>query len=266
MVVRMPLYPGGAPTNARRVAKPAHIAKFSVALLTVVGLALGTFFAGSASAHSRLIDSSPEEGETLDSMPESIVLTYSEDIMELGASVVVADGEENLWTPPDVVVDGPNVTADLSEADLGGGSFQIRWRVVSADGHPISGTVDFSVSTDDTSGSPDTTATTEPTPGATDTPSSDETETPATAPADTADTDQTSGEASSNGWLIAAVGAIAIAIVLAAFILRGRNKTNPDEASNEGATAPDQPAPGAFENEPGIRADPGDSSPESGNR
>ncbi|RXZ68751.1 copper resistance CopC family protein [Agromyces albus] len=96
-----------------------------------------------ALAHDELIGSSPEQGEVLDASPEAIGLSFSNDIIEVGTTVVVVDhhGEEISVEEP--VIAGSEVTVELP-ADLSG-DYQVRWRAVSSDGHPIEGTIDFGV-------------------------------------------------------------------------------------------------------------------------
>lgn len=99
--------------------------------------------AAPAFAHDELIGSSPEQGEVLDASPEAIGLSFSNDIIEVGTTVVVVDhhGEEISVEEP--VIAGSEVTVELP-ADLSG-DYQVRWRAVSSDGHPIEGTIDFGV-------------------------------------------------------------------------------------------------------------------------
>ena len=101
-----------------------------------------------AFAHDELTGSSPEQGEVLDASPEAIGLSFSNDIIEVGTAVVVVDhhGEEIEVSEP--VIAGPEVTVELP-ADLSG-DYQVRWRAVSSDGHPIEGTIDFGVGSDAT--------------------------------------------------------------------------------------------------------------------
>jgi methionine-rich copper-binding protein CopC len=99
--------------------------------------------AAPAFAHDELIGSSPEQGEVLDASPEAIGLSFSNDIIEVGTSVVVVDHHGEEIEVDDPVIAGSEVTVELP-ADLSG-DYQVRWRAVSSDGHPIEGTIDFGV-------------------------------------------------------------------------------------------------------------------------
>ena len=101
-----------------------------------------------AQAHDRLVSSDPESGATLDSAPEEIGLTFSANVQDIGGSVDLtdADGEKVSVGSPEV--DGTTVTTAV-EDDLSAGDYEVRWRVVSSDGHAISGVVDFTVEGDE---------------------------------------------------------------------------------------------------------------------
>lgn len=108
-----------------------------LALLVAVG-------ASPAAAHDQLLDSSPSEGEHLDVSPTEVSLTFSDDILTIGPAVIVVDAAGQRWTDGDPVLDGPAVVTDLVD-DLPDGSYQVRWRVVSSDGHPIADVISFTV-------------------------------------------------------------------------------------------------------------------------
>lgn len=97
----------------------------------------------SASAHSALVSSTPEDGETLTAMPGSVTLMFNENIQSQGTQVIVADGAD-VAHPVTPQVEGPKVTATIPEG-LPAGVVHVRYRVVSADGHPITGAISFTV-------------------------------------------------------------------------------------------------------------------------
>lgn len=138
----------------------------AAALLTALVLTGTT----SASAHDQLLSSTPGDGEHLDALPETIRLEFSGDLLQVGAVVVLADtGTGQTWRTDDPTLDGPVVTTPVPDG-LGDGAYEVRWRVVSSDGHAISGAVPFTVGdvtapTASASGAP---ATTTPSGAATD--------------------------------------------------------------------------------------------------
>ncbi|MDF2990442.1 MAG: uncharacterized protein K0S37_956 [Microbacterium sp.] len=97
-----------------------------------------------ASAHDDLLSSSPADGERLPSAPDEITLTFSADVLDVGSEVIVADADGGDWAVADPVVSSGTVTVPLAEGMPDAG-YEVRWRVVSSDGHPISGVIPFTV-------------------------------------------------------------------------------------------------------------------------
>ncbi|WP_162802221.1 copper resistance CopC family protein [Ornithinimicrobium murale] len=115
------------------------------ALLTLLVAGAMLLGAGSAAqAHDQLTDSSPAAGEELSSPPSEVHLTFSGEVLELGAVVTVLDDDGGTWEAGEPVIDGQSVTAPLTEG-MPGGAYEIQWRVSSSDGHPISGSIPFTV-------------------------------------------------------------------------------------------------------------------------
>lgn len=115
-------------------------------LLVAAGLVLGLAAASSASpalAHDDLLASDPAADSTVAALPDELTLTYSGVLIdEAGAnaiSVTDAAGTELADGAP--VLDGTTVTQVLSGESQG--PITVRWRVVSSDGHPISGEYSF---------------------------------------------------------------------------------------------------------------------------
>lgn len=119
----------------------------AVRLLTLtLGLALQVgAMPQAALAHAQLLSASPAAGAVLQDAPERIDLTFNENLLDLddGTRVLVvdADGVDHASGP--ATVDGATVTAPVG--DLPDGHHQVRWRIISADGHPLSGVVPFTV-------------------------------------------------------------------------------------------------------------------------
>lgn len=97
-----------------------------------------------ASAHDKLISSDPASDQKLAEAPAEVSLTFSADVLDMGAAVVVSDADGTEWVSAVPTVDGPTVTAVL-DPGMPDAGYEIRWRVVSSDGHPISGVVPFTV-------------------------------------------------------------------------------------------------------------------------
>lgn len=100
--------------------------------------------AAPASAHDQLISSDPASDQELAEAPTTVSLTFSADVLDMGAAVVVSDAGGTDWVSAAPTIDGPTVTAAL-EPGMPDAGYEIRWRVVSSDGHPITGVVPFTV-------------------------------------------------------------------------------------------------------------------------
>lgn len=115
----------------------------AVLLTMFVALILGT---SSASAHSVVVGSSPENESSVDAGPAEATVTFNEAVQSDFASLTVVGPDGNLWSEGDPRVSGSTVAIDVRE--LGPtGTYTIAYRVTSADGHPVSGTRTFELTT-----------------------------------------------------------------------------------------------------------------------
>lgn len=106
---------------------------------------LGTLVPASAAfAHDQLVSSSPAEGERLSTPPTEVSLEFLDGILDIGAIVVVADAAGRDWAAAEPRISGREVHVPL-DGTLPPAGYEVRWRVVSADGHPISGLIPFTV-------------------------------------------------------------------------------------------------------------------------
>ncbi len=110
-------------------------------LALAIGLWLGS--GSGALAHEQLVESSPAEGEVLADSPSEIVLTFTADVLPISPIILVRDSAGNVVHDDEPVVEGNVVSTQLPK--LADGAYQVVWRVVSGDGHPIEGTVGFAV-------------------------------------------------------------------------------------------------------------------------
>ncbi|ORT53451.1 copper resistance CopC family protein [Frankia sp. KB5] len=97
-----------------------------------------------ASAHSQLVASDPTDNAHLDTAPSVVTLRFSDGVLTIGTAVVVVDAAGTSWAEGEPAVSGQTVTTMLRDGPPDG-AYQMRWRVVSADGHPISGVTRFTV-------------------------------------------------------------------------------------------------------------------------
>ncbi|GAA1189178.1 hypothetical protein GCM10009585_02390 [Brevibacterium paucivorans] len=123
-----------------------HRSALSLLLSAVLTLVIGSFGLMSASpalAHDQLIGSNPKNGAQLDKQPEWLELEFSGNIQEVGTEIQVNHNGKDV-SAGEIAVEGRKVTSALPD-DLEPGDYEIVWRVVSEDGHPVSGTVKFTI-------------------------------------------------------------------------------------------------------------------------
>jgi len=115
---------------------------FVVACLAVVGLATPAF------AHNQLIASNPENEATVAQSPSVVELTFDQPVQKGEGlnSIAVTGPDDTTWSTGPAEVASNVVTATLD--DLGPtGEYTIGYRILSADGHPVSGEVTFTLTT-----------------------------------------------------------------------------------------------------------------------
>lgn len=105
------------------------------------GLALVT--ASPASAHAALVSTDPADGSTVRTAPTTVTLTFNEVVGQSAVVVTAPDGSR---------VSGKASSLDRTvSVDLEGagqrGRYRVVYRVVSADGHPVSGSLGFTTTT-----------------------------------------------------------------------------------------------------------------------
>ena len=174
----------------------------AVGALTALGLV-------PAAAHDEVLSTSPEQGAVLESAPEQIELSYSGEIMDIGHQVLVTGPDGLSVTEGPLERDGSQVVQPLAETGSEEGTYQVVWRVVSSDGHPIEGTYTYQVGdgADTTTAAPSLSST------------------PTDAPTDGSDSSAQAQDAAAqedsgglSGW---AVGATVVVLALAVIGLLG---------------------------------------------
>lgn len=184
------------------------LAALATAALAAVGLADTVT---PAAAHAYLVDSTPQDDAAVDESPTEIILEFNEPLEPEFTQVAIVDRDERPLDLDEPEVDGPLVTQPVGE--LAPGTYEVNYRVGSADGHPVSGTITFTV-TEAAAAAPSPT-TTQPTAAATaEPPASEPTAAVATA---TPTTEPETAEADTNTAMLfggAAVVAVAAAATL----------------------------------------------------
>lgn len=104
----------------------------------IAGAMLMLAAAGPALAHSKVKETSPKSGAVLLQSPPEVTITFGEPARL--TSVILAEAgmpERKLTFTPS----GSSTTFKLPDPKLGSGRNEIKWKALSKDGHPISGSI-----------------------------------------------------------------------------------------------------------------------------
>jgi copper transport protein len=111
-------------------------------LLPLSWLLLAWLLPGEAWAHASLIAAEPEDGSVVQQAPSALVLRFDEVVQPIRISVIGPQGA--LATAPAGVAESAVLRLPLPPG-LPHGTYLASWRVISADGHPIAGTIAFGI-------------------------------------------------------------------------------------------------------------------------
>lgn len=101
-----------------------------------------------ANAHTSLELSTPSNNQSIEFMPTELSATFDEDLIEIEGEIVNtlelqnADGANYELSPATIA--GPVVSAKVGDGEYPAGNYLLKYRVVSADGHPVTGEISFS--------------------------------------------------------------------------------------------------------------------------
>jgi len=95
-----------------------------------------------ASAHTKLVSSNPSNGQVITEPMKQITLEFEEALEQLGTIKLYKAGTATAVT--NVSIKGNKLIADLPNG-IENGDYKIEWKVVSEDGHPVTGQIPFKV-------------------------------------------------------------------------------------------------------------------------
>ena len=118
--------------------------RFAALLAGLVAIAIAV--APVASAHSVLLATDPAKGAKLDRGPAQVSATFNEPLQTVFGAMTVVGPDANLWSTGDPRVSGAVISVALRP--LGpAGSYTVNYRVTSADGHVVTGSWAFELTT-----------------------------------------------------------------------------------------------------------------------
>jgi methionine-rich copper-binding protein CopC len=112
-----------------------------LALIAAIVVAFGALFTTPASAHTKLLSSTPARDAKV-TAPTEVRLVFSEHVTR--AQVQVRDAQGGTHQTGAAQVQGATVTQQVA-AGLPAGAYTVDYRVVSADGHPVEESLPFSI-------------------------------------------------------------------------------------------------------------------------
>jgi methionine-rich copper-binding protein CopC len=113
----------------------------AVTLICAVALLVG---AAPAFAHTRLQSSDPADGTSLGAGPQRVSLTFNEPMQSGFATLTVIGPDSRPYQSGEVTANGGTVS--IAVAPLGpAGRYEVGYRVVSEDGHPVTGAIAFTL-------------------------------------------------------------------------------------------------------------------------
>ena len=111
-------------------------------------LVISLFLIAPASAHTSLVSSSPESGAALNEVPAEVRLKFNESLLLVDSKnpnrIEVVNGIGQVVSGM-TVVEGPEIFTALDLSLEPSGEYSVKYRVVSADGHPVEGEYQFTV-------------------------------------------------------------------------------------------------------------------------
>ncbi|KWC75373.1 copper resistance protein CopC [Burkholderia cepacia] len=99
-----------------------------------------------ASAHGKLENAAPATGSTVDTAPDTLRLTFNEDLEPTFSSVKVSDANGNAVTQEKAKVDASNPRVmTIAMPKLAPGAYTVQWVAMTADAHRTKGAYTFKV-------------------------------------------------------------------------------------------------------------------------
>ena len=127
--------------RARGGAAPAAEAEVAVRIFAFLIVLLTALVQSSAAfAHAALVRAEPADGALVAEPPASLRLIFNEPVTPLVMRLIAPDG-----TVATVAAASENTTVTVKPPALRRGTHVLSWRVISADGHPVGGSLVFSV-------------------------------------------------------------------------------------------------------------------------
>jgi methionine-rich copper-binding protein CopC len=182
--------------------------------------------ASSATAHDVLLSSDPAPDSTVDGSLDTVTLNFAAAPLaglESAITIQVTDASGTAVSDGTINIDGATITTGVNLSAAG--TYQLGWRSVSEDGHPISGTSAFTSTGAVVEATPTTSATPAPAPAA----SASASAAPADGDIDTSHSSDTAAEDSTAImlWILGGLAGLFILGLLVINYLGRKSKRDP---------------------------------------
>lgn len=133
--------------------RPNTLRVIAVAIVLIAAALAVPLAASPATAHSKLLSTSPLDGTVLDAPPASVSFTFNEPLLAGAQSISVSDDHGNVVASEAVEPDRATISMPWP-AEAASGMFTIAYRAASDDGHPISGAIVVTITAAAAAGTP----------------------------------------------------------------------------------------------------------------
>lgn len=125
--------------------------KWLIRVLALISISFLLLFSASpAQAHVTVVKTLPQYQTTVPQIPHQVMITFNSPLITLGSknpnTITVLNPNKKSVTLQDATVDGAVISVPLDTNNPVAGTYSVRYRVVSTDGHGVSGSYSFAVS------------------------------------------------------------------------------------------------------------------------
>lgn len=110
--------------------------------LSLLMLLILFIFPSLVSAHTTLVSSNPSEGQVITKPINQVRLEFESTLEDLSTLKLLQSGKE--IEIKNITIENNQMIADLP-VELENGNYEIQWKIIGEDGHPIPGEIEFKV-------------------------------------------------------------------------------------------------------------------------
>ncbi len=118
-----------------------------VGVAGILALGVTGVVATASEAHSQLVSSSPANGAMIPVAPTKVVFTFDEDLLR-DLDTISINSDQGINVTSQQVEPVANTLSIPWPTNIEAGTYQVAYRIVSGDGHPVTGAISFSIGAD----------------------------------------------------------------------------------------------------------------------